>query len=360
MRGERSLLNDYHEVKECDFKGEHYSVRDNGAVYRHARPGKKVRKDDERWTFGVPNTTNGYMFIGGVVRVHQIVATAYFGERDTKVYVVDHKDSNRRNNRVENLHWLTRLENVLGNPATMKKIIMCCGSLEAFLKNPSLIRSFANQNPDFSWMRNVSSEEAKRTLENMNEWAGRPIEDHQGGKMGEWIYKNQGYNPKMQKKNDLTKQGDTQQHESIQILNRAATEIRDSSIQEANSPKSAVQKDWKTPTDFPLCPVDVSDSALLDYYNNLSKGKLLTKNGYGATQIIDYAINKENTHIWVLCKRTEENPIKPCVLTGIYVENGKYIHENLHSFFEEKGGYKQFTLAQGKEWTGGDGIDDYC
>ena len=46
---EERLLDDYQEVKECDFKGEHYSVRDNGAVFRHARPGKKVRKDDERW-----------------------------------------------------------------------------------------------------------------------------------------------------------------------------------------------------------------------------------------------------------------------------------------------------------------------
>ena len=32
------------EVRECDYKDEHYSVRDNGAVYRHAREGKKVRK----------------------------------------------------------------------------------------------------------------------------------------------------------------------------------------------------------------------------------------------------------------------------------------------------------------------------
>ena len=48
------------------------------------------------------------------------------------------------------------------------------------------------------------------------------------------------------------------------------------------------------------------------------------------------------------------------ILTGIYVDDGKFVHENLHSFFEEKGGYKQFTLAQGKEWTGGDSIDDYC
>lgn len=82
------LLNEFEEVRDCDFKGEHYSVRDNGAVFRHARIGKRLRKDDNRWTFGTPNATNGYMYIGGIVRIHQIVATAFFGERDTKKYVV--------------------------------------------------------------------------------------------------------------------------------------------------------------------------------------------------------------------------------------------------------------------------------
>ena len=28
---------DYSEVKECDYKDEHYSVRNNGAIMRHAR-----------------------------------------------------------------------------------------------------------------------------------------------------------------------------------------------------------------------------------------------------------------------------------------------------------------------------------
>ena len=63
------------EVRECDYKDEHYSVRDNGAVYRHAREGKKVRKEDNVWTFGEKNLTNGYMLIGSH-RVHIIVATA--------------------------------------------------------------------------------------------------------------------------------------------------------------------------------------------------------------------------------------------------------------------------------------------
>ena len=50
-----SILNDYREIKECSYKGEQYSVRDNGAVLRHAREGKRTRKDDDTWTFGKPN-----------------------------------------------------------------------------------------------------------------------------------------------------------------------------------------------------------------------------------------------------------------------------------------------------------------
>src|SRR5574344_497128 len=90
------------EVRECDYKDEHYSVRDNGAVYRHAREGKKVRKEDNVWTFGEKNLTNGYMLIGSH-RVHIIVATAFLGANDSSKLVVYHIDTNRCNNRPENL-----------------------------------------------------------------------------------------------------------------------------------------------------------------------------------------------------------------------------------------------------------------
>ena len=47
-----NLLDSYSEVRECDYKDEHYSVRDNGAVMRHPKPGKKARPNDNEWTFG--------------------------------------------------------------------------------------------------------------------------------------------------------------------------------------------------------------------------------------------------------------------------------------------------------------------
>ena len=54
-------VDEYNETKDCIYKDEHYSVRDNGAVMRHPREGKRLRKDDNVWTFGKPNEKTGYM-----------------------------------------------------------------------------------------------------------------------------------------------------------------------------------------------------------------------------------------------------------------------------------------------------------
>ena len=51
---------------------------------------------------------------------------------------------------------------------------------------------------------------------------------------------------------------------------------------------------------------------------------------------------------------------KPWALCKITLQDGYFIHENQHSFFEEDGGQKYFTLAMGREWNGGEGYDDLC
>jgi hypothetical protein len=70
--------------------------------------------------------------------VHQIVASAFHGPRPSKDHVVDHIDTNRQNNRPDNLRWVTRLENILLNPITCARIVLAYGSLEAFFENPKL------------------------------------------------------------------------------------------------------------------------------------------------------------------------------------------------------------------------------
>jgi hypothetical protein len=90
------ILNIYQIVKICEYRGEVYHVRDNGAIYRCRRPDKRKRPLDEKWTFGNQNKRTGYMNISSET-VHRIVATAFHGQPPSDKHIVDHIDTNKRN-----------------------------------------------------------------------------------------------------------------------------------------------------------------------------------------------------------------------------------------------------------------------
>ena len=85
-------ISSYTEVRECDFKDRHYSVRDDGSVMRHPKEGRRPSKLDNIWTFGTKDTRTGDMLWGGV-RVHQIVATAFHDSPEDHNMVIDHIDT---------------------------------------------------------------------------------------------------------------------------------------------------------------------------------------------------------------------------------------------------------------------------
>ena len=180
---------DYTREVECEYKGEKYKVRDNGAILRIAREGKSKRPKDEIWTFG-ENIVKGYAQFCGI-RVHRIVATAFLGKSPTDQHVVDHIDTNRQNNRPENLRWLTKLDNILLNPITKAKIEYLCGSIESFLEDTSQLKGHENEDKNFAWMRAVTKEEAQNTLSNWQNFLSKPRFDFKinSNPIEEWIFK---------------------------------------------------------------------------------------------------------------------------------------------------------------------------
>lgn len=319
-------INDYREEKSCVYKDEEYLVRDNGAVLRKARLNQRVRKLDNKWTFGKLNTKKGYLEIASV-RVHRIVALAFHGEPPTKEHIVDHIDTNRQNNRPTNLRWITRLENVVLNEVTRKRIEYRTGvSIYEFLENPEKYRD-AFDTPDFSWMRTVTLEEGKACLENVKRWGGvRSKFNNSNSKIGDWIY---------------------QSREKSESITDAMTSLT----------PLARQKDWKTPTKFVCCPEKVDGDPILCYLENLHKDAIFTENQYGESTIVKYA-SVDNKAIVIIT--AIPSSIKPLALVKVTYENGYYLHTSLGSFFTDEGAEKQFTLAQGLEWAGGDSVDDYC
>jgi len=346
-----NLLDDYTEIKDCVYKKEHYSVRDNGAVKRHAREGKRIRREDEFWTFGKPNAQTGYMEIGSE-RVHRIVAYAFLGEPPTPQHVVDHIDTNRRNNRPQNLRWLTKLENVLNNPITRKKIEYLCGSIEVFVNDPSIIQEFANNNPNFEWMRSVTLEEAKASYERLRLWSISASNHNKtnSGALGEWIYSP--HSKKYHRDGDITI-GESAIQSNNQGIN--TKEKKDDDLVKSLTP-NAMQKYWRTPTEFPLCPLQYGTQPLVSYYNMIKRDMVITKNQYSIHYVDDFALC--NDALLVIRTHTDEG-MKKYSLISISFENGNFIHEG-KTFFEERGAQKAYTLAQGLEWNGEDGIDDFC
>ena len=61
-----------------------------------------------------------------------------------------------------------------------------------------------------------------------------------------------------------------------------------------------------------------------------------------------------------MCRNSDDSAMKPFSLAEITYENDVFFHNSLGSFFKQDGAEKQFTIAQGLEWTGGQTFDDLC
>lgn len=325
-------LDDFSCEKQCVYKGEQFSVRDNGSVLRHAREGHRLRKDDHRWTFGRGNTSNGYLEIGTAV-IHRVVATAFHGASPSREYVVDHIDTNKQNNRPDNLRWVTRLENILLNPITAKRIAWVCGSVEAFLANPLAFREKFDM-VNYSWMRPVSEEDARFSRDRLLAWAQSDRSLSSGGSLDEWLFR-RGTSPVA-----------AQQESSDQEL-------------PALSPGS-VQKGWATSYEFPCAPKVIDRSAIFDYTDKLRIGQVFSRNKFSTFNVSEFAASADAATLWVICRDHEDTAVKPWSLVQVTFNDGLFVHASLGMFFDQAGALKQFTLAQGKEWTGGDTFDDYC
>ncbi len=308
-------IDDFKQEVECIYKGEKYSVRDNGAVFRHPRDGKRPRKYDNYWTFGKPNDTYGYMEIASI-RIHIIVATAFHGPKPTKEYVVDHIDTNRRNNRSDNLRWVTRLENALDNPITRKRIIMRCGSVEAFLANPSMLRE-SDVTPDFSWMRTVTDAEAKVSKERLLAWA-ESDKQASGGALGEWVY---GSQPMSQShsSNESELSGieriDNLQPDSLNGWGQIPSLAQDRPVEPEQKglevmhslTAGAAQVIYfynDKPNEYPCTPQEYSGNPLLAYAANLTENAVYWRNNNGDREFVvtKYGFSEDRNSLYVMTK----------------------------------------------------------
>ncbi len=353
-------ISDYTREQFCVYKGRKYHVRDNGAIYRQCKADGITRKWDEEWTFGRFDPNTGYMLIGQE-RVHRIVCTAFHGEPVGDRNIADHIDTNRCNNRPENLRWVTKLENTLNNPITRAKIELICGSIEAFLENPKLLSGYESENPNFTWMRAVSKEEGEQSLKRWKEWAAKPVDERKpkGEDVGEWIFDKDkpviAEKPKRRFQYAGPYRSYSEHIAAVEEMTRIELE-QQYGLKDSLTP-GAKQLNWKTPSEFPLCPQIISSTPLQDYLSRLSPGAIYCRNQYSESPIYDAAMAEDGSHIAVL---TEIDGVTNYALSEVSFSDGVFIHKSIRTFFSEEGALKFYTLSLGREWTGGDVLEDYC
>lgn len=377
MENNNDLLENYNDIKKCFYKGEYYSVRDNGAILRHSKKGSKhSRKNDNTWTFGVASPQNGYM-IFCKERVHRIVATAFHGVAPTNDHVVDHIDTNRQNNRPENLRWLSKLENILNNEITRSKIEHICGSIENFLKNPSLLRNHSQEDKNFEWMRTVSYEEATKSLANIKQWLKRPTpqngntENH--GKMGDWIFGTSIPNSPAKARaalastdssfdqerriwyNNSSVTPQTENADNISFI--APPDAMEDSVPKAiqSLTENCKQINWKVPVEFICCPKSYGNFPIEDYARNLAPGIVYTKNERYESVVEDFIIDDDKSKLWVMVHLG----LWTYGIAEITFEDGIFYHNYL-THFESLNACQQWitTELQGKKWDGYDWMEN--
>lgn len=318
------LIDIFEREVEVEYRGERYRVRDNGSVHRLPQKRQKTRPLDDQWTFGRQGLSTGYMYLSGVP-IHRIVCWAFQGEPPTDRHVVDHIDTNRANNRPENLRWVTRLENVLLNEISARRIELVYGSIEAFFADPTRVQT-EKAFPDISWMRALSKDEAAAAKARLQEWAKSGAVPS-GGALGEWLYgtrERASYEPPPEEYESLT--------------------------------PSVVQVKWKLPTEFPLCPEAVTEDALERYSENLKFGRVFARNHLYQSLVVQHGMTEDS--LVVITHDPSDNAIKDWAVAHVGVRGEFFYHRSEHQYFTLQGALKTFCELTGESYD--DCMDDYC
>jgi hypothetical protein len=379
---------DFNKEITCTYKEELYSVRDNGSIFRHPRDNGRIRRYDNYWTYGNTNMKTGYNEIASVA-VHRIVAMAFHGEPPTKEYIVDHIDTNRQNNRQENLRWLTKLENILLNPITVKRIESICNcNIEEFVANPQKYRHLLSNAPtDIQWMRTVSSQQAEECRKNLTNWA-KSDKALKGKSLGEWIYqRNQVYSEgriveifkQVEKESGISRQalysnkamrGDYYEarkyaakllHSELALSAYAIgkllglstttvnlylevspdtysgdyTEMREKQFKKRFdiTPENYIQKNWTAQSEFPYCPNEVFNNPIAEYADQIEDNTLFFQTSYYYTIVILSKIIDAGKTLLVMYEITKKESIdKRWGIMKVTFENGKFVHEIIPNY----------------------------
>ena len=99
------------------------------------------------------------------------------------------------------------------------------------------------------------------------------------------------------------------------------------------TPSALQEPGWRTPTEFPCCPKEVTSDGLKEYEDNLKPDLVFTSNQYGKYYMIDRAIDPKRNVLFVLSTNKEgEGYFGTYSVVAIDIKYNKFVHISMRRF----------------------------
>ena len=100
----------------------------------------------------------------------------------------------------------------------------------------------------------------------------------------------------------------------------------------------AIQRRWKTPTEFPRCPETIASGPLGEYVVRLSPGSVFATNSFGGKSTVVAA--EQGNGLLAVVSNLPEGSVKPWAVSKVSVENERFVHESIGTYFTHEGAMK--------------------
>jgi len=112
--------------------------------------------------------------------------------------------------------------------------------------------------------------------------------------------------------------------------------------------ENAVQT-YKTPTEFPCCPQNITKTPLEDYLNNLQKDSLFSENKYYKSNVIKTEVLEDTTGFLVVCLSINKAQNEECFsLFEVTYNFDFFIHQYMRKFDSIELANKYIDYSTGK------------
>ncbi len=126
-------------------------------------------------------------------------------------------------------------------------------------------------------------------------------------------------------------------------------EITEADFRKSKTSSALQAPGWRTPTEFPCCPEEVTPDGLKEYEDNLQPDLVFTSNQYDKYYVIERKINKKRNYLFVLSTNREGDGFFGAYsVVAVEIKYNKFVHINMRLFPYELDATKYFKFLLGE------------